>query len=348
MKRIIVAAGLLLALQIVLAVALHLGGDDTLQTPPESRLFAFKAEAVTGLTITDDSKGSITLIKGDKGWVLPGTFDAPAGAEQVTALLEKLAGLKQGLPVATSAGAATRFKVADDLYQRHVVLREGDKVVADLYIGTSPGFRQIHARKADSQEVVSVNLSTFELETAADQWLDKKMFAVKEEDIAALVFPTFTLRRNGAEWQMDGLGEGEKTDATAAADLVGKVSGLTGQSVVAAETASPFFTGEPALRFTVQRKDGGELVYTLAKGGEDAYYLQQSQRQHYGRVHKIQAEGLEKAARDGLIAKAAGSGEADAAQPAGEVEAGAGSAAPPAAAGAAPAAGEAKAEGAGK
>ena len=349
MKRIIVAAGLLLALQIVLAVALHLGGDDTLQTPPESRLFAFKAEAVTGLTISDDSKGSITLIKGDKGWVLPGTFDAPASAEQVTALLEKLAGLKQGLPVATSAGAATRFKVADDLYQRHVVLREGDKVVADFYIGTSPGFRQIHARKAGSQEVVSVNLSTFELETAADQWLDKKMFAVKEEDIAALVFPTFTLRRNGAEWQMDGLGEGEKTDATAAADLVAKVSGLTVQSVVAAETASPFFTGEPALRFTVQRKDGGELVYTLAKGGEDAYYLQQSQRQHYGRVHKLQAEGLEKAARDGLIVKAAApGGEAGAAQPAGEVEAGAGSAAPPAAAGAAPAAGEAKAEGAGK
>lgn len=348
MKKIIVAAGLLLALQIVLAVALHLGGDDALQTPPDSHLFSFKAEAVTGLTITDDNKGSITLVKGDKGWVLPGTFDAPASAEQVTALLEKLAGLKQGLPVATSEGAAKRFKVADDLFQRHVVLREGDKVVADLYIGTSPGFRQIHARKAGSQEVVSVNLSTFELETAADQWLDKKMFAVKEEDIAALVFPTFTLRRNGAEWQMDGLGEGEKTDATAAADLVGKVSGLTVQSVVAAETASPFFAGEPALRFTVQRKDGGELAYALAKGGEDAYYLQQSQRQHYGRVHKIQAEGLQKAARDGLIAKAAGSGEASAGQPAGEVEAGAGSAVPPVAASAAPAAGEAKAEGAGK
>ena len=334
MKKIIPAAGVLLALQIVLAAALHFGGDDTLQTPPDSPLFAFKAEAVTGLTITDDNKGSITLVKGDKGWTLPGTFDAPASAEQVKALLEKLAGLKQGLPVATSEGAARRFKVADDLFQRHVELREGDKVVADLYIGTSPGFRQIHARKAGSQEVISVNLSTFELETAADPWLDKKMFAAKEEDIAALVFPTFTLRRNGAEWQLDGLGEGEKTDATAAADLVAKVSGLTVQSVVAAETAAPFFAGEPALRFTVQRKEGGELIYTLAKGGEDVYYLQQSQLQHYGKVHKIQAEGLQKAGRDGLIAKTAG-GEAA------PVAAGA-------AQGEAPAAGQAEAQGAGK
>ena len=112
----------------------------------------------------------------------------------------------------------------------------------------------------------------------------------------------------------------------------------TVQSVVAAETASPFFTGEPALRFTVQRKDGGELVYTLAKGGEDVYYLQQSQRQHYGKVHKIQAEGLQKAGRDGLIAKAAAAGVGGEAAPV----------ATGAAQGGAPAAGQAEAKGAGQ
>lgn len=85
-------------------------------------------------------------------------------------ILTKLSGLKQGFAVGTTAAAVKRFKVADDLFQRHVV-QAGENPVGDLYLGTSPGYRQIHARKAGTENVVAVELSTFELEPKADQWL---------------------------------------------------------------------------------------------------------------------------------------------------------------------------------
>jgi hypothetical protein len=303
MRKIIQAAGLLLALQIVVAVALNMSGSSNMEVAPDTPLFGFKAEAVTALTISDGENKTITIAKGDQGWVLPETSNAPANNDQVTALLEKLAGLKQGLPVATSGDSAKRFKVADDLFQRRVEVKEGDAVVADLYVGTSPGFRQIHARKAGSSEVLIAALSTFELETASDQWLDKGMFAVREEDLEGMLFPGFTLTRSGKEWQLDNLAGEEKTDSKAAADLAARVSGLTVQSVVEAETAAPLFAGEPALRFSVKKEGGAQIDYLLAKGDEETYYLKQSERAQYGKVHKLQAEGLLKAGREALIAK---------------------------------------------
>jgi len=310
MRRIIQTAGVLLALQILLMVAVHFSGKEAMKVAPDTPLFTFKAESVSGLVISDGEKKELRLVKGDQGWVLPETFNAPASATQVTALVEKLAGLKHGLPVGTSASATKRFKVADDLFQRRVRVLEGDKVVADLYVGTAPGFRQIHVRKAGSGEVLTANLSTFELDTNADQWLDKAMFAVKEEEIEVMVFPTFSLKKTDQEWQLENLAAGEKLDAKAVADLAAKVGGLTVQSVVAAETAAPLFTQEPALRFSVQKKGGARIDYFLAKGEEDTYYLKQSQRELYGKVHKLQAEGLLKAGREQLIAKPEGAAAA--------------------------------------
>lgn len=303
MRKIIQAAGFLLALQIVVAVALNMSGGSNMEVAPDTPLFGFKAEAVTALTIIDGENKTITIAKGDQGWVLPETSNAPANNDQVTALLEKLAGLKQGLPVATSGAGAKRFKVADDLFQRRVEVKEGEAVVADLYVGTSPGFRQIHARKAGSSEVLIAALSTFELETTADHWLDKGMFAVREEDLEVMLFPGFTLTRSGKEWQLDNLAGEEKTDSKAAADLAARVSGLTVRSVVEAETAAPLFAGEPALRFSVKKKGGAQVDYFLAKGDEETYYLKQSERAQYGKVHKLQAEGLLKVGREALIAR---------------------------------------------
>jgi len=122
-------------------------------------------------------------------------------------------------------------------------------------------------------------------------------------DLEGMLFPGFTLTRSGKEWQLDNLAGEEKTDSKAAADLAARVSGLTVQSVVEAETAAPLFVGEPALRFSVKKEGGAQIDYLLAKGDEETYYLKQSERAQYGKVHKLQAEGLLKAGREALIAK---------------------------------------------
>ncbi|MBU1568272.1 MAG: DUF4340 domain-containing protein [Proteobacteria bacterium] len=303
MKKTIAIAAALLVLQIGLAVALYFGqAESDLQTP-NSPLLGMTSDAVTTVEITGPEKERIVLQKSGNNWILPDSFAAPANSSQVSALLAKLAGLKQGLAVATTAGAAKRFKVADDSFQRHVVLRAGESVVGDLYVGTSPGFRQIHARKAGTENVVVVELSTFELETGADQWLDKDMFRVKEEDIEKISFADFTLQKNDKDWQLLDLPEGQTTDAKAAGELVAKVTGLTVQTVLQPQGVEPLFSSTLALHFSITRKDGGTAEFRLAKAEGDYYVLKQSERDLYCKVHSLQVEGLVKAGRDALIAK---------------------------------------------
>lgn len=302
MKKIIIIAAALLVLQIGLAVTLHVGDRGSSIVTPDTPLLGFAADAVTALEITDPEKDRIVLQKNGTSWVLPDVFAAPANTEQVSALLARLAGLKQGFAVATSSAAAKRFKVADDLFQRHVVIKAGDSVVGDLYVGTSPGFRQIHARKAGSEGVFAVELSTFEMETGADQWLDKNMFKIKEEDIDTIAFADFTLQKKESGWQLVGLPEGQVTDAKAAGDLVAKVSGLTVQTILKPQEAEPLFTKAPALHYTITRKGGGAADFRLVKAEGDYYVLKQSERDLFCKVHSLLVESLVKVGRDSLSA----------------------------------------------
>lgn len=304
MKRTITIAAILLMLQIGLVVALQIGGKTASDlAKPDAPLLGFAVDAVTTLEITGAEKDRIVIQKKDGGWILPDSFAAPAGAEQVAALLTRLSEMKQGFAVATSAAAAKRFKVADELFQRHVVLKAGESVVGDLYVGTSPSFRQIHARKAGSEGVVVVELSTYELETAADKWLDKNIMKIKEEDIEALTSADFSLQRKDKDWQLADLPEGQTTDAKAAADLVAKASGLTVQTVLKPQEGEALFTATPPLAFTITRKGGAKAEFRFVKAEGDFYVLKQLERDWYFKVHSLQVEGILKANRDSLIAK---------------------------------------------
>lgn len=306
MYRMITMAAVLLAIQIGLAVALYFGGSEKATVTPDTPLLGVQAKAITGLEITEPEKDRIVVQKSDTGWILPEAFGAPANGEQVMALLTRLAGLKQGLAVATSPAAAKRFKVAADLFERHVVVKEGDRVVGDFYVGTSPGFRRIHARRADREEIVTIALSTFELPTAADQWLDKNVLRIKEDEIGEISFADFTLRKIDKNWQLKGLAEGRETDAKAAQDLVDKVTGVTVQAVIKAEEVAPLFSATPALHYTVTRKDGGTTTFTFVKAEKDSYVVKQGGDDHYYKVHTLQVENLLKTTGETLVKNSEG------------------------------------------
>ena len=301
MQRTIIAAAVLLLMQIALAVALNMTGSQSRDVSPAAPLFGFAPDTVTALDIAGPSGERLTIRKTDAGWILPEHFDAPASGEQVNGLLAKLADLKQGLAVATSDEAAKRFKVTETVFERHVVVKKGEETVADLYVGTSPGFRQVQARKAGAPEIVTVALNTFDLETAADKWLDKNLFRLKQEEMDALVFAGFTLQKKDKNWQLAGLEEGKETAKDGADDLVNGVSGLTIQDVMNPKEAAALFAGEPALSFTVNLKNGSKLEYRFAKPSADYFVVKRSDRELYGKVHTVQVENLRKYSREKLI-----------------------------------------------
>ena len=137
----------------------------------------------------------------------------PADHDKVNDLLDKLADLAAPWPVATSVDSAERFEVTEDKHQRRLLLEDADGVVADVFLGTSPGYRRVHARAADEDEVYSIDFSNYEAPTDADQWLDKALLAAAGDPISIIHEGSWHLTRTeGAE--ADGAAHAEEADAS--------------------------------------------------------------------------------------------------------------------------------------
>lgn len=300
MQKVIIAASVLLIIQIGLTVALNVNTRTMEAFVPQQKLLEFEPDLVNRVSIEGED-GVLFLQKQESSWLLPEVFSVPADTNQVSTLLDKLAEFKQGLAVATSREAANRFKVSEELFERHLVLSSDDKIVADLYVGTSPGFRQVHVRRAGRDEIVTVALSTFELEATADKWLDKNLVQVKVDDLKVLEFREFSVEKQEGGWQLAGLGPGQQTNTDEVQSLLNKVSGLVAEDVVDPEKGDQLFAGDPVLEFTVTLQDNSTIDYLFAQPEEDTYVLKRSDREFLFKVSSWVVDDLKKLTRDKLL-----------------------------------------------
>lgn len=172
-KTIQLLVGLLL-LQIVLALGLHFGSKDTLAVaPPGESLLKADAGQIDHIAIdgTDPTgyTGSIELKKDGDKWKLADGTDADAA--KVQQMLDKLARIQLGAPVATSEGAPERFQVGDKGYVRRIVLTGAGKAIGTIYFGKLIGVRQMHVRRADQKAVYAGNFTVFDAPLKPTEWL---------------------------------------------------------------------------------------------------------------------------------------------------------------------------------
>src|SRR6185437_183387 len=64
-----------------------------------------------------------------------------------------------------------RFKLSDDDFVRRLTLRQGDKTVSTVYVGSSSGVRRSDARTDRDHAVYAVDLATYQLPTQWSEWL---------------------------------------------------------------------------------------------------------------------------------------------------------------------------------
>ena len=319
MKAIIYAAAALLILQIGLAVAVHQQQATNLEsTAPDSAFLSFTAESISSVHINGPENEELVLQKSDKGWIMPGAFSAPASKRQVDDLLQKLTDARQGLAVATSKGAAKRFKTAEDDFERHVTLKQGDSVVGEFYLGTSAGLRNSHVRKADQNAVVSIPVGSHEVDVEADSWLDRTLADLNKDELKAVVLADISLskKEEGEEkgkekvWLLDGATK-EEIEQEAVDTLLNKVTAISVQSVLDPATSAELLK-DPAVQFTVTKQDDSTVTYAFAKNDnkkdnkdddkdDDYFILKMSDNELYFKVGKWLVEDLTEAKREKLL-----------------------------------------------
>lgn len=301
LQRLIILGAVLLAVQIGMTIALNGENKGLLESSPNTLFLPLNPAEVTSIEITGEENKHLILEKSDNGWILPNTFSVQADSEQVDKLLEKLATVKQGLVVATSGGAPKRFKTADDVFERHLVIKAGSDTVGDFYLGSSAGFRHSHVRKANLSEVTTLPLSNFEVDIDADKWLDRDLAKLTMDDIKALQISDINITRTETGWSADTL-PNDQLNGEAVENLLTKVSSLAVQSVLEPEDASSLFDGDEAAQFSVTMKDNTEITYRIVKQ-DDQYILNMSNSDLYFKVNTYQAEGISEVYLDTLTSK---------------------------------------------
>ncbi|MFZ5652837.1 MAG: DUF4340 domain-containing protein [Pseudomonadota bacterium] len=310
MNRTIQWLALLLGIQLLVALGLHFTGPDLAPGAARVPLLAFDRERVDRLRLEGPEQAVVTLEKGDAGWTLKELEGFPADTTKVDQLLARLAELQGGIPAATSAAAQPRFRVSDQDFERRIGLFAGDQALGTLYLGSSPGMGQIHARAGDSERIEVVELAAFDIPVKADDWIDRLLVRVPREQITAIEIAGLRIERVAAtegdeprpRWQATGLAEGEQLNQQAADTLADRLAELSIGAVLGRDAKAEYGLDQPALTLTVVRTGGESFTYRIGKSaGNPLYTLQASSRPEYFRIPSYTAEQLLEAATRGAL-----------------------------------------------
>lgn len=155
-------------------------------------LFTLNEDQINHIAI-DNGDDTVNLKKQDKTWQIDGDVLLPVDSARLNTLIGSLVNLKAGLPVARSINAREQLQVADNRYQRKLVVN--NDATNTLLLGTSPGLRKAHLRREGDNRIYSAPLPVSDTPASVDQWLDKSLLGMT--DISRLVTNVFTFERSG-------------------------------------------------------------------------------------------------------------------------------------------------------
>lgn len=215
------------------------------------------------LRIEDSNGNRARLLRERDAWQLSGPGKLPADAERIGRLLDQLSSEDPGWAVAQSPAARQRFRVADYHYRRRVDLLAQGEVVATVFMGTSPSFRKVHARNADSDAIYSINLNLFDLPAVESAWLDRNLLSVKAP--LRIVADGYSLDRSSGAWR---LGDGGRPDSRELAALVDALQALQVSGVASASLTESARRREAALILQVESLSGIDTLSLYRSGDQ--------------------------------------------------------------------------------
>ncbi len=270
MQRTITILAVLLAAQLLLAAGISITEPELSASRPDAELVELDVEAVDGVEIEGPDGAEVVLAREDGGWVLPRDGAFPAREAGVDELLESLSGLQRGFAVATSAAARSRLRVADDEFERRLTFLDGETELETLYVGSSAGARQSHARTARDEGVYLVDFGAFDAPADSGDWQDKTTLQIPRDEIHSIVLGDLTLSRVAPDAAEPGDGadaaasSGEAPDTAAADDAAPSTTAPSGEAP-ATEPAPTWTLAGGAADALVDQANADALALELAR-----------------------------------------------------------------------------------
>ena len=288
MKQSTLATILVIQIALVALVWWFRLGDDEQRPEP---LLSFEPDSIQRIEISAiGEKRGVTLVRDTDNWQL--VPDIPADADKVEQFLTKLADTDSGWPVAEQDSTAERFEVTNENHQRHIVLYDADKVLGGVYLGTSPGYRKVHARADSGGPVYSVKFSVYEVGMDSASWLDRSILQAVGEVRELTLEGVFSLSSEGDDgWVSD---QGGDLDQDAVQTLIDRFRNLTVTGIY----EEPVSDG-PLLTYIVTDDEGPQhlTIVRLEKADGDVtssrYVVSSNRREGHFELASYIAERIE-------------------------------------------------------
>ncbi len=315
----------LAAAQLVLAffVATRSGGSVELAQTPV--LAGFDAAQVTRLQVFENGpdKG-IDLVKKGSDWVLASQWDYPVDPAKVEAALAPLAKLTAGDPLATSAVKHRQLGVADNDFEKKLVITAGGKDTT-LFVGATRSRRTALRVGGDDRVLGASGVPVGALSSVPRDWVFPSYSDIPRDDIDKI-----EIVRGATKIELDrtvatpaaGSGSGSGSDSAAPPRtwrlaIDGAPVALAGETLdiymidtivsdvaqISAEPADPKLdASKPAATITATRKDGKTVVFDVVENGP-TYWIKQRGVERATQIDKSRFESVMAADRSKLVQK---------------------------------------------
>jgi len=197
-NRPITALLLVFLVQCGIVATVYWPQQDMLQAPLQQPLVPQDTGIIDEIRIGDEYDNETTLTKVGGHWFISDLENLPANSDKVDTLLERITGPDNGWPIAQSVVARQRFQVADYRYQRSLGFLAQGEQLATVYLGTSPGFRKVHARRKGQDAIYSITFNVFDASGASGAWLDPRLLQIRSP--LSITADSYSLDRDSGNW----------------------------------------------------------------------------------------------------------------------------------------------------
>lgn len=264
----------ILLIQIALVVALYLPASDIMDTSAREPLIPFDPDAIDEIYVEDDQGNEAVLLKLADQWILPDLSGLPIMRERVDALIRSISDRDGQWPIATSSASRQRFQVAAYHFQRRITLIGEGELFGTIYLGTSPGFRKVHARNDAQDAIYSIPFNNFEAPTETDAWLDKDILQIAEP--RQISSAEYTLTQRDERWIS---AQGNTPDAAELSLLLEALLSLEIEGVADQAMLENLAIAAPELTLDVDTADGVVNLTFLSVG--ERHFIRSSRYDHH-------------------------------------------------------------------
>ena len=219
--------------------------------------------AVDELHISDGFDNESVLIKSGNQWLVHSLDNLPADTARVDAVLQGITTEDGGWPIAHSRSARQRFQVADDYYQRRLTLLSVGEKLGTLFLGTSPGFRKVHARNGIQDAIYSITLNNFETPAVSGSWLDPRLLQIRAP--LRINADLYSLHIENGLWLS---GSGDAADEQELEALISALKTLQIEGVATGDTQRDLASREADLILDIQSLAGDITLELSSLNGE--------------------------------------------------------------------------------